>query len=69
MTAEEYYPAGSYYSSGNLNIGEEYDLGEDDVGFYKIYEMCDEVWKYYYPKDLFITLEEYRNRKLEEIGI
>jgi len=53
-----------------LTIGKEYDayIGIYECDFY--YEVKnDEGTKNTYPLTYFMTLEEYRNQKLEELGI
>lgn len=52
-----------------IKIGKEYDaedIASPDFYFFKI---KGSRYMATYPKSCFITIEEYRNRKLEEIGI
>ncbi len=60
---------GGQVVDNNLTIGKEYECtGEFFTNSYCIIIGGEfELW--YCPKDFFITKEEYRNKKLEEIGI
>lgn len=53
-----------------LTIGKEYDAYLLFLGPYIYYRIIDDTGDTYsYSPDFFITLEEYRDKKLEEIGI
>ena len=58
-----------------LTIGKEYDAYllfsfKTDAGTHTYYRIIDDTGDTYsYSPDFFITLEEYRDKKLEEIGI
>lgn len=50
-----------------LTIGKIYDAEGHDRDYYFI--KSDIGHMILYPKNLFLTMNEYRNKKLEEIGI
>lgn len=50
-----------------ITIGKVYESKIDKKNFYQIINERGAI--FYYPKELFITMSEYRNHKLEEIGI
>jgi hypothetical protein len=51
----------------NLTIGKEYECTNETEFYYvvKINNNCEGLFEKYY----FITMEEYRNQKLRELGI
>ena len=55
------------YITWNLTIGRIYEAQKEIDS----YQILDETigHEFSYPKDLFITIDEMRNQKLEEIGI
>lgn len=50
-----------------LTKGKEYDCVLVEGNYYLI--LLDNGYTRWFEKGLFLTLEEYRNRRLEEIGI
>lgn len=58
----------SYYP--NLTIGKEYECLNSNVDYANYYMVRnDNNTNIMCPKHFFITKEEYRNKRLEEIGI
>lgn len=58
------------YVYSNLTIGNEYECAEINTirgSYYLITNDRNQVCRYY--KNYFLTIEEYRNKKLGEIGI
>ncbi len=54
----------------NLTIGKEYECSGSYYGNYSFCKLVNDIGKWIAcPKNYFITLEEYRNQKLEELGI
>lgn len=51
-----------------ITIGKEYECIKEDNEYYYILEDDNNI-NIISSKHLFITLDEYRNKKLEEIGI
>lgn len=52
---------------GYIIIGKEYECINEKDGYYLI--RFNDFFNWWITKELFMTIEEYRNKKLEEIGI
>lgn len=65
-----------YIDKKNLTIGKEYEcisIDHNDIKYWSDLYYCmiidNNNKEMMYPKFFFVTVEEYRNRKLEDIGI
>ncbi len=57
-----------HYLDDNLTIGKEYDA--EYITEYQKYLILNDKNSYiYYPIEWFITVEEYRDKRLKELGI
>jgi hypothetical protein len=68
IIGKKYSEAIDSYYEFNLTVGKVYEyFNIDNINWYQIID--DSGFKFYYPPCFFITIEDYRNKKLEDIGI